>query len=290
MKHLTPLLIIAPLFGCEIENSMHNLDKLNPNEGLPDEDICEPTEPPVEGDKQPIAICSASAEETSPISGSVDFFGHESHDPNGYPIVHYRWSIVEKPEGSDASLGAGIADRYGFKPDLAGSYTVQLVVENDRCIQSDPCRLTVDAVPSENLWVEMHWEHPGDDMDLHLVRNNGSYESDDDCYYGNCVSEDGLPSLDWGQGDEPIDDPSLDLDDIENVGPENINIEEPANGLYTVVVHDFPSSVYEGPNKVTVRIHLDGQVVFEDTKEIRGEDKYVPFALIEWPSKLIQGL
>ena len=64
----------------------------------------------------------------------------------------------------------------------------------------------------------------------------------------------------------------------------------PANGLYTVVVHDFPSSVYEGSNKVTVRIHLDGEVVFEDTKAIQGEGKYVPFALIEWPSKLVQGL
>ena len=198
MKRLTLLLILPPVFGCEIENNVYNLDKSNPNHFL-EEEVCEPAEPAVEGDKQPVAVCSASTLATSPISGSVDFFGHESHDPNGYPIVHYRWAIVDKPEGSEADLGAGIAG-------------------------------------------------------------------------------------------ESIDDPSLDLDDIDNVGPENINIEEPANGLYTVVVHDFPSSVYEGSNKVTVRIHLDGEVVFEKTKNISGEDSYVPFALIEWPSKLVQGL
>ncbi|MEC7985247.1 MAG: hypothetical protein VX278_08780, partial [Myxococcota bacterium] len=259
MKRLTLLLILPPVFGCEIENNVYNLDKGNPNHFL-EEEVCEPAELAVEGDKQPVAVCSASTLATSPISGSVDFFGHESHDPNGYPIVHYRWAIVDKPEGSEAELGAGIADRYDFRPDLAGSYTVQLEVENDRCIRSEPCELTVDAVPNENLWVEMHWEHAGDDMDLHLVRNNGEYESEDDCYYGNCVSNGEIFSmLDWGIAGESIDDPSLDLDDIDNVGPENINIEEPANGLYTVVVHDFPSSVYEGSNKVTVRIHLDGE-------------------------------
>ena len=64
-------------------------------------------------------------------------------------------------------------------------------------------------------------------MDLHLIRNNGEYESEDDCYYGNCVPDAGFSTLDWGTPNDSIDDPNLDLDDIENVGPENINIAEP---------------------------------------------------------------
>ena len=281
------IILLPFFFSCKSDYKINPIG--NPESGVfnSPEDLCEPAVLPEEADKQPIAICSASQQETSPISGSVDFFGNESHDPNGYPIVSYKWSIIEKPEGSTASLGTGIADRYGFRPDLAGDYTMQLVVENDRCILSDPCTVQVTAVPSENLWVEMHWEHAGDDMDLHLVRNNGAYESDMDCHYGNCIPDEYGSILSWG--DEGAN-PRLDLDDIEGTGPENINIEEPAQGLYTVAVHDFPSSVYVGPNKVTIRIHLDGELVFDQTKSISGEDQYVPFAMIEWPSKLIQAI
>ena len=164
---------------------------------------------------------------------------------------------------------------------------IKISKENDRCMVSEPCTVSVNAVPNENLWVEMHWEHSGDDMDLHLLRNNGAYESEDDCYYGNCIPDMYGSILSWGE-EGTLDDPRLDLDDIEGTGPENVNIEEPASGLYTVVVHDFPSSVYQGENKVTVRIHLDGEVVYEGTKSISGEDSYVPFAMIEWPSKLVQ--
>lgn len=281
-KHST--LLLPFLFSCNVEYKLNSIG--HGESGLfESEEVCEPAELPTEEDKHPIAICSASQEETSPISGSVDFIGHESHDPNGYPLVSYKWSIIEKPEGSSATLGAGIADRTGFRPDLAGQYTMQLIVENDRCLESEPCTVSINAVPSENLWIEMHWEHAGDDMDLHLVRNNGEYESQSDCYYGNCIPDEYGSILSWG--DEGAN-PRLDLDNIEGTGPENINIEEPAQGLYTVVVHDFPSSVYDGENQVTIRIHLDGEIVFDETRAISGEDSYVPFAMIEWPSKLVQ--
>ena len=278
-------IIIPILISCSSDYKVHSIG--DPQAGIPNntDDVCTPTDLPQEGDKLPIAMCSASQFEVSPISGSVDFIGNESYDPNGYPIVSYKWTIVDQPQGSSATLGAGIADRYGFRPDMAGDYTMQLVVENDRCLLSEPCTVDIQAIPNENLWVEMHWEHAGDDMDLHLVRNNGAYESDMDCYYGNCIPDEYGSILSWGAEEA---NPRLDLDDIEGTGPENINIEEPAQGLYTVVVHDFPSSVYEGDNDVTIRIHLDGEVVLEETKTISGEDQYVPFALIEWPSKLVQ--
>ena len=74
------------------------------------------------------------------------------------------------------------------------------------------------------------------------------------------------------------------------MGPENININEPAAGNYRVVVHDFPSSENQQPNKVTVRIHLNGEKVYEESKVISGEDSYTAFAEIEWPSMNIQEL
>jgi uncharacterized protein YfaP (DUF2135 family) len=124
----------------------------------------------------------------------------------------------------------------------------------------------------------MFWEYPGDDMDLHLVQGGGAYTTDDDCFYGNCVG--GGP--DWGAIGS-FDDPRLDLDDIPGTGPENINIADPAPGTYMVTVHDYPGSVFYGPNDVTVRIYVDGALAYEATKTIEGEDLYVPFARISWP-------
>ena len=75
-----------------------------------------------------------------------------------------------------------------------------------------------------------------------------------------------------------MDDPSLDLDDIPGVGPENINIFEPESGVFTVYVHDYPGSVRHEANNVHVRIFLSGALAWEGSKSISGEDDFVPFA------------
>lgn len=91
----------------------------------------------------------------------------------------------------------------------------------------------------------------------------------------------GQGGLDWGVAGVGIDDPSLDLDDIPGTGPENINIEEPVSGIYTVVVHDYPSTVLMHGNQVTVFIYLDGVLVWGDSRYIVGEDLDVYFAEID---------
>ena len=154
-------IFIPILIACSSDYKVHSIGHPQSDGTIEPDEACTPEDLPQEGDKLPIAMCSASQVEVSPISGSVDFIGHESHDPNGYPIVSYKWTIIEKPQGSTATLGSGIADRYGFQPDMAGDYTMQLVVENDRCMLSEPCTVDIQAVPNENLWVEMHWVGSG---------------------------------------------------------------------------------------------------------------------------------
>jgi hypothetical protein len=276
---------VLALSGCfEIENQIIPLWQPSALERLG----CEESDSDNAADEdRPVAVCDASIDELNPIWDSSDFYGNGSYDPNGNEIIDWSWKMVDVPSGSRARLADGSANRYGFVPDMAGSYTAELVVTNDQCVASHPCEITIKAVPAEDLWVEMFWDKPGDDMDLHLIEGNASHGSERDCFYENCI--DGW-NPDFGVRNEDRDDPHLDLDDIDGTGPENINIFDPAPGKYRVVVHDYPGSVRHEANAVTVKVHLGGELAFEETKVIQGEDKYVPFAEIDWAAQEVRPL
>lgn len=260
VPHFEPSLMF--LLGCDEE----------PNAGaLPDE--------------RPVAVCEAPAYEILPIHDQTALLGSASYDPSGHEIIDYHWRLVEQPTGSAVRLPPGGADRLGFAADVAGRYVAELVVTNDQCISSDPCQVVLDARPTQDLWVEMFWEHDGDDMDLHLVQGQAPLESELDCYFANCVGT-GIPLGVEGAADDAF----LDLDDVPGVGPENINIASPSPGSYRVVVHDYPGSTYTRSNRVTVRIMLDGVVAWEGSKDIGGEDTYTDFARIWWPEGTVEAL
>jgi hypothetical protein len=227
----------------------------------------------------PEAICSVNPEEVAPLYESATWYGDQSTSSSS-PISEYEWSLIEKPQGSEAYIPNGGANRPNFVPDLAGTYVAQLVVHNEDGLASEPCLATLEAVPGQTLWIELSWEHSNDDMDLHLLRPGAGLNGSGDCYYANCVNG----GLDWGVPGDPIDDPSLDLDDIPGTGPENINIYEPESGVFDVYVHDYPGSVYTSANDVHVRIFLSGVLAWEGTKTISGEDSFVRFAQVDWPS------
>ena len=234
----------------------------------------------------PIAMCEVDPPEVQPNSDSADWLGNTSYDTDGYAIVDYDWTIISSPGGSTSTMPGGAANRNGFLPDLAGEYVAELVVTNELGVQSEPCEAILQAVPGQDLWIQMYWTHAGDDMDLHLLKPGGTLQSDSDCYYGNCVGG----NLDWGILGNTDDNPSLDLDDIAGTGPENINIADPESGFFTVYVHDYPGSTYEAGNDVTVVIFAGGSMVWSNTKTINGEDSYTPFAEINWPAGTVTGL
>jgi hypothetical protein len=233
---------------------------------------------------KPIAVCEVTPEEIEPHSEAATWLGEDSYDPSGATIVEYEWTLLQKPLGSTSFIPNGGANRPNFSPDLAGEYIGRLVVYNDWGRASEPCETTLYAVPKESLWVELFWEYSGDDMDLHILRPGGAMETNGDCYYMNCVSG---GWLDWGVLNYSDDDPSLDLDDIPGVGPENTNILDPEAGTFQVWVHDYPGSIFHNANEVTVKIYLSGTLAWEGTKTITGENSYVPFADIIWPDGIV---
>ncbi len=246
--------------------------------------------------KNPTAICGPDI-----VSAP---FATEQLDGSASVVqpLDYQWSLTP-PTGSTATLSSYTAASPSVTLDLAGTYVGVLTVTNSDG-QTDSCSQSIEAIPNENFRIEMYWAHSGDDMDLHLLRPQGQWtgggpRSDDDCYYGNCVGGGfvipGLPGLggapDWGVVGTTSDDPSLDLDDISGIGPENANIVAPAlspyDGEYIVFVHDYPGSVYEAANDVTVNIYLNGVLTQTFTFQHSGEDGDYYVAKIAWPSGII---
>jgi hypothetical protein len=280
MKH--SVVIAALLTACASDYKVHaNNDALGGADDFFDTGVTE--EPPEDEPEEepdpdaPVAICDVTPSKVRPIIENAVWIGSDSVDPNDEAITDYSWTLVDRPVGSAASMpGGGVVDRSGFTTDLAGDYVGQLIVTNESGVKSPPCEVTLTAEPVEALWVEMFWESLGDDMDLHLLAPGGTIETDTDCYYGNCT----FGGLDWGIIGETSDDPMLDLDDIPLTGPENINIESPEDASYTVVVHDYPGSVFTAGNAVTINIYLDGSLQWTDTRVISGEDTYTNFARI----------
>lgn len=281
MKNTIPFIFLSLFAYSCIE---YDLDKKEKEPEVPIEDSEPYIEPPPE---LPVAVCDVSPNPITPPFETATWDGSQSYDPSGREIVEYDWELIEMPRGSTSIMPAGNnAIVGGFIPDLAGNYIGQLTVRVWEGDESEPCIATLESIPAEDLWIEMYWTNSGDDMDLHLLAPSGSLTSNTDCYYANCVSG----GLDWGERGVLYDNPSLDLDDIPGTGPENINIEAPENGEYTVYVHDYPGSVFNGVNSVTVNVYMNGSMVWTDTRQISGENDYTPFARIQWEDGIVVSL
>ena len=227
----------------------------------------------------PVAVCSVDPAEVLAIHEAADWIGNASYDTDGGSIVDYEWTLVSSPPGATTGMPAGSANRRNFSPDVAGEYVGELIVFDNDGLASDPCYATLTATAGDGLWVEMFWTYGGDDMDLHLLQPGGTLaDYFTDCYYANCTS-----GLEWGSSGT-ADNPILDLDDIPGTGPENINIDSPARGTYTVYVHDYPGSVYNGRNDTTINVYWGGRLIWTDTRNLNSEGTYYPFVEVTVPA------
>lgn len=255
----------------------------------PPPDPVDTAPPPPPGNEPPVAVCSVLPAEIQPPFELATFYGDSSFDPDG-SVTKYTWTILSQPPGSALVLPMNNEPNRGpFMPDLAGDYVAQLVVEDNDGAVSDPCVTTLASVPGEDLWIELFWSHNDDDMDLHVVRDAGLlWNNNDDCHYANCKNS---PYPTWGAAGSP-GNPQLDLDDLPGKGPENVNVDDPGDDTYTVVVHDYKLSGHQwaGDNDVTINIYIGGLLEWTGTKNITDEDKEIPFAKITWATGNIQTL
>jgi hypothetical protein len=285
--------VVIPLRGIGVDPPTCNIGVASVN-GFETQPGTAPTIEPLDD-----VILTADASSPSSASGSI----------NGV-----KWEIVEQPGGSTAVLTnpTGITTGFTFADvlgvDLAGRYRIRATVTDDLGTDSvNECELEFEAIPTDSVLVQLSWDTSSGDMDLHFTKQNeegaycpqavdpapGALSSDcgadrrsDDCYFGNCKATSG-ERPDWdGDGVLSEGDPSLDIDDLDGFGPENINIDTAVEGKYLVGV-DY----YSGGGTVgnTVRVYLYGQLEAEFFRELMSGD-FWEVAVVDWPAGCVEDL
>jgi hypothetical protein len=212
---------------------------------------------------------------------------------SGGSITAYSWTLVSQPADSTVVLSTPTAARTAFEfnssgaavsgIDVVGIYEVRLQVTDDTGLRSsNNAQVTLNALPDDAFHVQLTWDSPANDVDLHVKKDPGTYCGDDSCYYGNCRAGGfGRPDFD-GVGDaNTAGDPVLDIDDLDGFGPENIVIAEPADGTYNIGVHMF---TFDENTTATVKLFVDGDLEEELSQLLTVDDEYWEILRIDWSS------
>ena len=88
-------------------------------------------------------VANAGPAQTVFVGTTVQLDGSGSTDRDGNPLT-YRWSFVSIPSRSTAHLNGANTVKPTFVPDVPGSYTVQLIV-NDGLVDSSPATVTIST-------------------------------------------------------------------------------------------------------------------------------------------------
>jgi hypothetical protein len=214
--------------------------------------------------------------------------GSQSTDPDGaidLPLL-FEWTLVRQPEGSGTTIINGQTDHPSLLPDLVGVYEVELYVIDQRGLKSLlPDRAVIISVPAERVLVELVWDSPIADLDLHMLAPDGAFGGVLDCYYGNKYP-------DWGEPGNPMDDPVFKRDDLKGFGPEVVGYSEPIEGTFTLLVDFFAAHTASGrePTNATLRIFIDGLLEAELVKRLEAQGEQWNAATILWPEGTVTQL
>ena len=233
----------------------------------------------------------------------LHLIGSQSYAASG-AIAKYEWQ-VQQPVGSQSVfLPSSAAPDPTFEVNVAGTYVFKLKVWDEQgeesCVAGE---FTVFVNPDEAIHVELLWHTPSDpdetdegpeagaDLDLHFLhpfatgedvdgdgKLDGWFDQPFDCFWFNAHPN-------WGSLDPMIDDDaSLDRDDTDGAGPENVNLNIPEDGLtYRVGVHYWNDHGF-GPSQATIRVYIYSSLVFQlNDVELVNHDLW-EVATIAWPS------
>ena len=208
----------------------------------------------------------------------------------GGSIKKYKWT-AKQPGGSNQVFVPGSAfPNPTFTANAAGEYEfcVEVWDQNDEKSCAPAC-VTVLVIPEEAIHVELLWNTPADpdqtdtgpaagaDMDLHFAHYLAS-GPDIDCdgkgdpWFSNPFDTFWFnANPNWGNANPTVpDDPSLDLDDTDGAGPENLNLSDPEGTIakpafYHVGVHYWNDHGF-GASEATVNVYIFGVLAVQIDK------------------------
>ena len=215
----------------------------------------------------------------------IVFDGRTSFSPvDDLSIETYLWSLLRRPAGSTASIDDSDQPEAGLTADLAGDYTVELHVVDSMGVRSvDPAVITFRAIPRDALHIQLTWDHPDADLDLHFLRGdeNLTYHSFNptyDTYFSNRFPDDWYP--------EEANHPRLDIDDQRGFGPENVNLREPASDTFQIWVHywnDNQVGAARTPTTAVVRVYVHGMLRYETFWDFEEDQTMWKALQFDWP-------
>ena len=245
--------------------------------------------------KPPIAV--AGEDFTIEPWSRATLDGSASTDPDGSDdLLTYQWTLVNRPGGSTTVLERANTAQPSFWADLTGLYELELVVIDGLGLQSAPSRVVVEALPTNAVRIELTWDHPDSDLDLHLVRAGGAFcQCVEDVHYRDCGR-----APNWFP-EAPGANPRLDIDDRNGFGPENINLDGDGpdrfipGGVYTIAVHYFASNadVSDWPTSVsnaTVRVFVFGLLAAEFSRALEADGDLWTVGELRWPDQEVARL
>ncbi len=267
----------------------------------------------------PLPVVTSERYEVAPLE-IITLDGSPSADPGG-EVQRWVWNVIERPSGSVSQVVENLfsnADPAGGGPmddemtptatffvDLAGRYVIELEVFDNlgqsSCAPNAVATVIIEAVPEKDLHIQLVWSTPedpdetdssGTDVDLHFKHQNaaerwGSAAGNWDCYFQNTAP-------DWGSVGDFLDNPSLDIDDINGAGPENVNLNRPEVGVtYEVgAIYYRAESLFgeagrdptiEHSSYVTVRLFARGDLIGEFVdRELNRLNQLWHVASINW--------
>ena len=206
-------------------------------------------------------VSNAGADQTVLVNDSLQLDGSGSSDVDGDGLT-FRWSFVSKPAGSNATLSGTTVVKPRFDVDVAGIYTLQLIV-NDGTVNSAPDTVTISTINSAPV------SDAGADQAVMVndtVQLDGSASSD--------VDGDRL-SFNWSLVSKPVGSNAM-LYDTTVVKP---SFDVDVAGSYTVQLIVNDGTVNSAPDTVTISTEnsapvsnagADQSVRVSDTVQIDG--------------------
>jgi hypothetical protein len=196
---------------------------------------------------KPAPLASCPSEILSAPSSTVSLAGSGS-DPDGGPVT-FQWTVLSAPAGSTSLPATPTSAGTNFLIDVAGAYTLQLTVTNDKG-QSATCTAKVRA---ETLHVTLTWSTAHGDADLHLAQANNVWYTNAACWWFNTTAVWPPTGIDG--------DATLLQDDADGFGPEDINVRNPSPAAYEIGVAYWCSlsgGIEGGPATATVQVSCNG--------------------------------